>query len=144
MKAGIRAGAIALPIALSITQVGGCAWISSWFTKTPRTPAPVTVTLQAPSTDVDLQPASAARAACTNYVQAVQGAPFPRDAVIRGIDRGNATVRFAVDGTTITVLSVRSSDPAFGNAASDVVATLTCRVDRPTNFEVPFDWRTVR
>ena len=137
----------AFALVAACASLGGCAWLSSWWPwgRKPAAPVSVAPTVMAdPSHGLTTEPAAAARAACRNYEKAVQDAPFPREAIIRGIDQGSASVQFAVDGTTVTVLSVRSSDPAFGNAAADIVGTLDCRVDRPTRFEVPFSWRTVR
>jgi outer membrane biosynthesis protein TonB len=134
-------------IVVLVGGLNGCAWISSWFSKSPpKAPAPAAVAAapQAPTIDVDLQPASAARAACANYAKAFEDSLFPRDAIIRGIDSGTAAVRFRVDGTTLTVLTITSSDPAFGDAALRIVRKLECKVDRPTAFEIPFAWRTTR
>jgi hypothetical protein len=142
----VRAAARGCLIVAFAVSLGGCAWISSWFPKPPKAspPAPVAAAPQAPEAAVDAQPAAAARVACANYAQVVESAPFPRDAIIRGIDAGRASVRFLVDVTTISVLSLTSSDPAFGDAAVSIVRKLQCRVDRPTRFEIPFDWRTSR
>jgi outer membrane biosynthesis protein TonB len=87
---------------------------------------------------------AAAHEACSNYDEVMNGAPYPRDAIIRGIDSGRATVRFDVDGTRVRALSVTSSDPAFGGTAFDLVKKLQCRTDRPTTFEIPLSWRTQR
>jgi outer membrane biosynthesis protein TonB len=122
----------------------GCSWFSWFPSSTPAVaPRPDLPVVSAPVYD-DAQPATAARAACANYAKAFEDSPFPRDAIIRGIDSGTADVRFRVDGTTLTIVTITSSDPAFGDAAVQIVRKLECRVDRPTTFAIPFAWRSVR
>jgi len=123
--------------ALVMLTLAGCSWFG-------RKPAPAPTPAAAPADTFSAQPVSAARAACANYDTLVRDAPFPRDAIIRGIDSGKASVVFAVDGTKITILSVTSSAPAFGDAAADAARALHCSVDRPARFSVAFEWRTVR
>jgi outer membrane biosynthesis protein TonB len=111
--------------------VAGCAH---------RPPAPVPTTVDAP-------PAlgvAEARASCPNYERVMSGFTYPNDAIVRGIDGGRATVRFDVSGSQVRVLSVTSSDPAFGAAAFELVRKLECRTDRPTTFEIPLTWQTSR
>jgi hypothetical protein len=121
--------------AFLLLTLAGCSWFG-------RKPAPAPAV--APAETFSAEPVSAARAACANYDTLVRDAPFPRDAIIRGIDSGKASVVFAVDGTRITILSVTSSAPAFGDAAADAARALHCAVDRPARFSVAFEWRTVR
>ena len=98
----------------------------------------------APPVYEDAQPASAAKIACANFDRAFEESTFPRDAIMRGIDAGKASVRFRVDGTSVTIVTITSSDPAFGDAAVRVIRKLECRVDTPTTFEIPFAWRSAR
>ncbi len=102
----------------------------------------VATPVQPPASDVES--VAAARAACPNYDAVVRDSPFPRDAILRGLDAGTASVVFAVDGTKVTVLSVTSSAPAFGDAAADAVRKLRCTTGRPARFSMSFEWRSVR
>jgi hypothetical protein len=87
---------------------------------------------------------AAAREACPNYEKVMSESPYPRDAIIHGVDSGRATVRFDVDGARVRALSVTASDPAFSATAFDLVKKLECRTDRLTTFEIPLSWRTRR
>ena len=138
-------GCRALSALFVAVALGGCSWFP-WFAKRPpaaaSTPASPRPTGASPS--VDVRPAVEAQAACPNHAKAFEQSSFPRGAIIRGVDSGRATVRFAVDGDTVTILSVASSDPEFGNEAMAIVRRYVCHTERPTTFEVPFDWRTGR
>lgn len=115
-------------VAASLALLAGCSWFGQ---KTPAVSSPV----------LTVESIAAARAACPDYDLLVRDAPFPRDAIIRGIVAGTASVIFAVDGTMVTVLSITSSAPAFGGAAMDAVRGLHCAVHRPARFAIAFDWR---
>jgi outer membrane biosynthesis protein TonB len=120
----------ALVVMLALT-VAGCS---------SRRAAPPDAHVPAPV----LESAVAARAACANYDRVMMDTAFPRAAIVRGIDTGRVTVRFQVTATKVRVLSIDASDPAFGEAAIDLVRQLDCRVAEPTTFEVPLAWRTSR
>ncbi len=135
-----RGGTRVLTAVALLLPLAGCGW----FSRRPApvvAPAPAAATMPAP---LDVEPVSAARAACANYDALVRETPFPRDAILRGIDAGRASIVFAVDGTTVTVLSVTSSAPAFGDAAADAARKLRCSVERRARFSMAFEWRTVR
>ncbi len=129
--------------ALLVLPLAGC----SWFSRKPAAAAPAVPTAATPGPSPaapSVESVAAARAACQNYDALVRESPFPRDAIIRGIDAGTASVVFAVDGTKVTVLSVTSSAPPFGDAAADAARKLRCTVDRAARFPISFEWRTVR
>jgi len=125
-----------LVIAMALTlTLAGCSWFA-------RKPSAASVPTSVAMTSVE--PIAAARAACADYDATPRETPFPRDAIVRGIDSGTAWVVFAVDGTKVTVLSVTSSGPAFGSAAEEAVRKLRCTVDHPARFSMGFDWRSAR
>jgi hypothetical protein len=88
--------------------------------------------------------AARARAACPNYDHVMRESSFPRDAIVRGIESGSATVRFEVVDGHVRVVSVISSDPAFGTTALELARRFECRTDGPTTFEIPLTWQTSR
>ncbi len=148
-SSGRSKAAVAIAATTIVVGLSGCA-VPSWFpwfhakpkpapAATSPTPVPRATATPAPAPDVE-----AVRAACANYDAVFFAQPFPRDAIIRGLDSGHASVRFQVDDGRVAVTSVTASDPAFGQAAVESVRQLQCRVERTTIFEIPFDWRTAR
>ena len=127
-----------------VVPIAGCSWFSWFSRKPPVAPAAAPVSSASPADPIPVAPLASARAACANYDALIRESPFPRAAIIRGIDAGTASVLFEVDGTKVTVLSVVSSAPPFGDAAADTARELRCTVDHPTRFSIAFEWRTVR
>jgi hypothetical protein len=80
----------------------------------------------------------AARSVCGNYAEAIQASAFPRDAVARGIMDGKVVARFEIDGSSLKVLSLDASDPAFTPVVSGILGRFRCHTDKPTVFEIPF------
>lgn len=119
-------------VATALVLLGGCSWFGRKATVAPSQP------------ELTVESIDAARAACPGYDALVRETPFPRDAIIRGLGSGRASVIFAADGTTISILSIKSSAPAFGGAAADAVRNLHCKVERPARFAIAFDWRSTR
>lgn len=132
--------AASLLVATTLAGCGSFSWRSLWPWSRP---APVAAA-PAPGVDRDVRDADAARAACANYGEVFARVDYPRDAIIRGLDRGHASIRFRVDGDRVAITTVTSSDPSFGDAAAETIRKLRCHADRTTTFEVPFDWRSVR
>lgn len=81
------------------------------------------------------------RAVCSDYRKAMADSAYPRDAIARGLDYGKVIVRFRVDGSSVSVLSVDASDTAFAVVATGMVLRFGCRSDQPVNFEIPFTFQ---
>jgi protein TonB len=85
-----------------------------------------------------------ASVACSNYHSAMGDAAFPREALRRGLERGNALIQFTLtaDGRVTHVETVHASNPIFAHASEAIVAKFHCRGQgRDVAVRVPFDYR---
>ena len=83
------------------------------------------------------------RTMCPNYVEVLSATTYPRDAIQRHLDEGEAVVAFVVEqGRVGQVTVVSASDPAFGAAAAAAVARFECeRTEQPVHFRIPFKYK---
>jgi outer membrane biosynthesis protein TonB len=125
----------AVALVVVVASIGGCAWWPRWLGGSKPTAS------IGPPEGPPPRPVAEARAACVNYDRIAQSNAYPRDAYLRGILSGKATIRFVVTGSKIDISRVTSTDLAFGDAAMDAVRKLECRVDQPTVFEMAFVYR---
>ena len=111
---------------------------------TPAPPPPVVVAAPPPQPAPAPPPPVTAGVACANYRTAMGDAAFPREALRRGLDRGNALIQFTLtaDGRVTNVEAVRASNAVFAHASEAIVATFQCRGQgRDVVVRVPFDYR---
>ncbi|HZW72011.1 MAG TPA: energy transducer TonB, partial [Caldimonas sp.] len=112
------------------------------ITPAPPPPAPVAVAAPPPP-----KPAPApvnASVACSNYRTAMGDAAFPREALRRGLEHGDALIQFTLtaDGHVTRVEAVQASNPVFAHASEAIVATFQCRGQgHDVVVRVPFDYR---
>jgi protein TonB len=110
----------------------------------PPPPAPVAVAAPAPPPPKPAPAPVTASVACSNYHTAMGDAAFPREALRRGIEHGDALIRFTLtaDGHVTHVEAVHASNPVFAHASEAIVATFQCRGQgRDVVVQVPFDYR---
>ena len=110
----------------------------------PPPPAPVAVAPPPPKPAPAPPAPVTARVACSNYQTAMGDAAFPREALRRGLDRGEALVQFTLtaDGRVTHVETVRASNRIFAHASEEIVSKFECRGQgRDVVVRVPFDYR---
>jgi protein TonB len=112
------------------------------ITPTPPPPAPVAIAAPAPPPP---RPAPVnASVVCANYRTAMGDAAFPREALRRGLEQGDAMIQFTLtaDGRVSHVEAVQASNPVFARASEAIVATFQCRGQgHDVVVQVPFSYR---
>lgn len=109
-------------------------------------PAPVAMAPVAPPTVAAPAPAAPVSAAvvCSNYASVMGDAGFPREALRRGLEQGDALIQFTLtaDGVIKDVQAVRASHAIFARNSIRIVGEYKCRGQgHDVVVQVPFGYR---
>ncbi len=103
----------------------------------PAPPAPAPAPVAPPA------PVSAA-VVCSNYATAMGAASFPREAIRRGLDHGEATIQFTLgpNGDIKDMKVLSASNPIFARSSERIVSTYKCKGQgRDVIVQVPFGYK---
>ena len=118
------------------------------ITATTAEPPPAAAPVAAPRVDVPaparVTAAVSASVACSNYTKVMGEAGFPREALRKGLEKGDALVQFTLgeNGEIKDVKALRSSHPVFASNSMRIVTEYKCSGQgRDVVVQVPFTYQ---